>query len=93
LSCAASTQLLQIYVERFDEIADAVIGAVGRWHQLRDSGADHDLTLGSVETHQVEMLQRIGQLLLEGSRQIAPDCNRIGRDRIGLPEKYQIASL
>ena len=93
MSRAESAQLFQVDVQGFHEIADTVVRAVRFRDQLSNAGSDHDLALGGIEAHQVEMLQRFGELLLERRRQITADCDRIGRDRIGLPEKDQVAVL
>src|SRR6516162_1192867 len=45
LAEVSSAELFKINVERLDEVADAVIGAVGLRHQPSYARADHDLAV------------------------------------------------
>jgi len=89
-SAGASAQLLKIDIQSLHQIADAIIGLIGLRHELRDSCAYHDFAIGGIEACQVEMLQHIREFLLECLGQIAAHRDRIGWNRIGLPQENQV---
>src|SRR5271166_205314 len=87
----SSAQLFKVDVERLDEVADAVIRAVGLRHQPSYARADHNLAIRRVEYRKVEILQHLDYPLLEICTQVAAHRERVGRDRVRLPQEHQIA--
>ena len=89
----SSAQLFEVDVERFDEVADAVIGAVGLRYQPSYARADHYLAIRRVKRRKIEILQHLDHLVLEIRGQVAADRERVGRDRVRLPQEDQVAII